>query len=146
MSTSLCEICGGSGFDRNNHVCIYCSGSGRDPYRSSTGIGGSRYPGRRGRSIPLPRSVQAILLILAFVGGAASYMSSDGSIEYAGLGAMLVLVTGLVVTYALRNFFPLLFLAVACYFIDQTLWDGSVMPKVINVVAEIVVQAYSEVF
>ncbi|TLF45446.1 hypothetical protein FEI13_18175 [Halomonas urmiana] len=96
--------------------------------------------------MPLPRSLQAILLMLAFAGGAVSYISSDGSIEYAGLGAVLVLVTGLVIAYALRNLIPLLILAVAFYFIDQALWEGLAVPKVINMVFAIVIQAYAEVF
>ncbi|MCL7942296.1 hypothetical protein M8009_18660 [Halomonas sp. ATCH28] len=96
--------------------------------------------------MPLPRSLQAIILMLAFAGGVVSYLSSGGSIEYAGLGAMLVLVTGLVIAYALRNLFSLLILAVAFYFIDQALWEGVVVAKVMNVIVEIVIQAYSEVF
>ncbi|MGM0914271.1 MAG: hypothetical protein ACQEXC_09590 [Pseudomonadota bacterium] len=96
--------------------------------------------------MPLPKSLQAILLMLAFAGGAVSYISSNGSIEYAGLGAVLVLVTGLVIAYAVRNLLPLLILAVAFYLIDQALWEGVAVPKVLNAVVSIVIQAYSEVF
>lgn len=146
MSTSLCEICGGRGFDRDNHVCIHCGGSGRDPYRKASGSDGSGSPGRNGRAKPLPRSLQAILLMLAFAGGVVSYITSGGSIEYAGLGAFLVLMTGLVIAYALRNLLNLLILSVAFYFIDQALWEGLVVPKVLNAVIAIVIQVYSEVF
>ncbi|MCE9662963.1 hypothetical protein LY622_05870 [Halomonas sp. M5N1S17] len=146
MSAALCEICGGFGFDRDNHVCIHCAGTGRDPYRKAPGSGGPISPRRNGRAMPLPRSLQAVLLMLALAGGAVSYVSSDGSLEQAGLGALLVLVTGLVIAYALRNLLPLLILSAAFYFIDQALWEGLAVPKVMNAVVAIVIQAYAAVF
>lgn len=94
----------------------------------------------------LPRSVQTVVLLLALGGGAMSYLTSGGSMESAGLGFLLALVTGLFVFHVMRNLFAYLVLAAGFYGLDQALWDGQALPWTWNAVVGTTIQLFVAVF
>lgn len=96
--------------------------------------------------MPLPRSVQTVVLLLALGGGAMSYLTSGGSLETAALGFLLVLVTGLGVFHIMRNLIAYLVLAAGFYGLDQVLWNGQTVPWTWNAAVGTVTQLYATVF
>lgn len=145
MTAALCQICGGYGRDGQNRICTHCSGTGNDPYLKAPGSGGSRVS-RRSQTVPPPRSVQAVVLVLALGGAAVSYLTSGGSMESAGLGFLVVLVTGLFVFHLMRNLFAYLVLAAGFYGLDQALWDGQALPWAWNAAVGTITQLFVAVF
>lgn len=139
MKRVACPICNMRGRVFGNDLCTNCAGTGYIP-----GPGGPPPPPPP--PTPLPRVLQAVILVLALAGGAVFYVKSGGSLERAGLGFLLLLVTGLILAHAARNLIAYLILAAVFYGIDQALWEGQAVPWVLNAAKGIFIQAYAEVF
>lgn len=145
MTAALCQICGGYGRDGQNRVCTYCTGTGQDPYQKSPGSRTPRSPSPS-QTMPLPRSMQAVTVVLALGGGAVSYLTSGGSMETAALEFLLILVTVLGAFHVMRNLLAFLVLAAGFYGLDQALWDGQAVPWTWNAAAGTVTPIFAAVF
>ena len=141
MKRVPCPLCNMRGRVFDDDLCTNCAGTGFVPD-----------PGRRnghpppGPSRPLAPALKNAILILALAGGAVSYFNSGGSLEKAGLGFLLLLVTGLVLGHMARNLIAYLVLAAGFYGLDQALWAGQAMPWALNAAEGIVIQACAAAF
>lgn len=137
MKRVACPICNMRGRVFGNDLCTNCAGTGFVP-------GAGDPPPPPGPRTPLPRALQAMILVLGLAGGAVSYVNSGGSLERAGLGFLLLSVTGLILAHAARNLIAFLILAAALYGLDQALWEGQAVPWLLNAAKGVLIQVYAE--
>ncbi|WP_410346596.1 hypothetical protein [Thioalkalivibrio sp.] len=138
----LCPICGGSGFDRNNRVCTYCVGSGRDPYSKDP----DPDPGGGGGRRPIPRSLAIVIIVAGLIAGFAVYSlngANDNATGPAVLAFLGTVISGLALVRVLSNPLPLILLVVLFVAGDHYVFEGTFTPIVTGLLSDLWAQIRS---
>ncbi|MGR3759010.1 hypothetical protein ACUXV3_02585 [Roseobacteraceae bacterium NS-SX3] len=133
MSAGLCRQCAGHGFDRENHVCTLCGGSGRDPFVKASGsIGTSQVSGGRRNRFPIRKSAQVAIIAVGLVVGFVIYRINGATDDAVGLAALAfvgTLIVGIVLVRVLGKPLQMMFLVALFFAADRFVFDGALAPR-----------------